>query len=58
MTTRMILYADNGMILTNGEVYGKQIILAENDNPSEFYEISEEAYELHRQIIENENNNI
>lgn len=44
MKTRTILYADEGKILTNGEVYGVQIFLAEGESPESFYEISEEVY--------------
>ena len=29
MKTRTIIYADEGKILTDGEIYGKQIFLAE-----------------------------
>ena len=44
MKTRVILYADEGKILTDGEIYGKQIFLAENKSAEDFYEISEEVY--------------
>ena len=37
--------ATEGKILTNGEIFGRTIILAENLNESEFYEITEEEYE-------------
>ena len=46
MKTRKILYADEGKILTNGEIYGKQIFLAEGAHDYDFYEISEEEYEI------------
>lgn len=45
MKTRKILYADDGKILTNGEIYGKQIFLAEGVDASDFYEIGVEEYE-------------
>ena len=45
MKTRLILYADEGKILTDGTIYGRQIFLAEDRNPEEFYEVSEEVYE-------------
>ena len=45
MKTRTILYADEGKILTNGEIYGKQIFLASGDSGLSFYEISEEEYQ-------------
>ena len=46
MKTRKIIYADDGKILTNGEIYGKQIFLADGVSEDDFYEISEEEYEV------------
>ena len=42
---RKILTANEGKILTDGEIYGKVIYLAEGANGDEFYEISAEEYE-------------
>lgn len=44
MKTRVIIYAEEGKILTNGEIYGRQIFLAEGTSEKDFYEISEEEY--------------
>lgn len=44
MKTRTTLYADDGMILTNGEEYGRIIHLAVGADPSMYYEITEEEY--------------
>ena len=44
MKTRKILYADEGMVLTNGTDYGKIIYLAETANEGDFYEITETEY--------------
>lgn len=44
MQTRIILYADKGKVLTNGEIYGTQIFLAEGQDESTWYEITEEEY--------------
>ena len=51
MITRKVIYADKGKILTNGEIYGKQIFLAEGVSESDFYEITEQEY---NKILESE----
>ena len=51
---RRVLTANDGMILTNGEVYGTKIYLAEGVDASAFYEITREEYEA-RMASENEN---
>lgn len=45
MTTRLILYADEGKVLTNGEIYGREIYLAEGLSAEDFYEITEAEFE-------------
>ena len=52
MKTRKILYADEGKVLTDGEIYGTTIYLAEGRSAGEFYEISAEEYAA---IMEKEN---
>ena len=43
---RDCIKATEGMVLTNGEVYGKQIYLADGVDADSFYEITEEEYEV------------
>ena len=40
-----VLIADEGKILTDGEVYGRTIYLAKNRSADEFHEITEAEYE-------------
>lgn len=42
---QIILTADEGMYLTNGETYGKTVVLPESANPNEWYEITEAEYQ-------------
>ena len=44
MKTRKVIYADKGKVLTNGEIYGTRIYLAEGMSADGFYEISAEEY--------------
>lgn len=39
------IIASEGMILTNGETYGKEIFLAEGASASDFHEITRAEYE-------------
>ena len=45
MKTRTVIYADEGKVLTDGEIYGVQIFLAEGQTAEEFYEITQDEYE-------------
>ena len=38
------LTASDGKVLTNGEVYGKEIYLGVNDSAENWHEITEEEY--------------
>ena len=55
---QIILTADEGMYLTNGETYGKTVVLPESANPNEWYEITEKEYnEIEKsEVADNDNN--
>lgn len=43
---RKIIEASEGRILTNGKTYGRKIYLAQDEDESRYYEISEGEYEM------------
>ena len=45
MKKRIVITADDDKVLTNGEIYGKSIFLAEGVSENDFYEISDEEYQ-------------
>lgn len=51
MKKMIVLYASNGMVLTDGENYGKTIFLADSSLPERYHEITEEEY---KKILEEE----
>lgn len=42
--TRIKLTAAEGMVLTNGEAYGKEVFLSAGDSADNWHEITEEEY--------------
>lgn len=44
MVERIIITADEGKVLTNGEIYGTTIYLAEGMTSKGYYEITEAEY--------------
>lgn len=58
MKTMLTIFADEGKVLTNGEIFGTVISLAEGESTDKFYEITEEEYEeiLKAEAEEKENN--
>ncbi|MBO5955585.1 MAG: hypothetical protein J6Q10_02160 [Clostridia bacterium] len=48
------LTASKGMVLTNGEAYGKEIYLGCNDKPENWREITDAEYDEIRRAVEEE----
>ena len=48
---QIILTADDGKYLTNGETYGKTVVLPETANASEWYEITDAEYEALQEAV-------
>ena len=44
MKIRQTIYADEGKVLTNGEIYGNIIHLADGANVEDYHEITDEEY--------------
>lgn len=42
---RIIIFADEGKVLTDGVNFGSPIVLATDRNPDEYTEITQEEYE-------------
>lgn len=54
--TRIKLTASENMILTDGEIYSKELFLAVGVDESKFYEITEEEYNKmfeEQEVLEN-----
>lgn len=45
MTVRKVIYAEENKVLTNGEIYGTQIFLADGVSESDFYEITLDEFQ-------------
>lgn len=49
---QIILTADEGKYLTNGETYGKTVVLPESADQSVWYEISEQEYNKVQEAVD------
>ena len=53
--TSIKLIASDGMILTNGEAFGKEVYLGTGDKPDNWQEITEQEYnEIQKELAESE----
>lgn len=48
----IMLKADEGKVLTNGEVYGKVIVLGNGDSADNYYEVTDEEYSVISKTLE------
>ena len=53
--TRIKLTASDGKVLTNGTESGKEIYLADTENPANWYEVTEAEYEEIQSAIDGQN---
>lgn len=51
--TRVKLTAEKGMVLTNGEIFGREVYLSIADKAENYHEITEAEYE---ELMKQENN--
>ena len=58
MKQRITIYADSGKVLTNGEIYGTVIHLADGVSAESFYEIAQAEYDRILAEREKENENM
>ena len=58
MKQRIVLYAENGKVLTNGTEYGTVIYLADGVSAESYHEITQEEYEKILAQSEVNNNDI
>ena len=50
----IVIYADEGMVLTNGKTYGTMIFLAKNENEDDYHEITKVEYDNMLAVEESE----
>ena len=43
---RKVLTASEGMLLTNGKEFGRQILLGEHDSPENWQEVAEDSVDI------------
>lgn len=55
---QIMLTADKGMYLTNGNTYGRVVVLPEGADQSVWYEITEEEYQNIIKIESGESENV
>ena len=58
MKTRTVIYADEGMVLTDGNTYGTTIFLAEGETGEKYREITKAEYDAKLAEEEKALNNI